>query len=596
METLENLQDLFAVAREEPSKVPRFFETLWDFRSFFKAEAPFFSFLDDIKLWAEQERDKHPEFYGWAMFSCSCFNYLASKFELSNQYGQEARRIFNELNDQDGNALCLAVIGGNYRSFGAVDLAIQTQMEALAQLRKTGAYKAFQLTSCYQLAELYSDTGNYADALLLFDELILLANNVGDAIFLTRAAIGKGNIYLIEKKYDAAYEALQETLQRSEQVGFLMNTARVLFDLGRYYFELNDFDKAIDYCRQSLDIREKGKMTNGAITNLIFLAKVYTVQHKTDEAIVLLFEALKKSEEIKVMAKVAQVHEMLSQLYEKGGNLALSLKHQRLYHQYETAVNQEDAEKRLRNSKLIFEAEQTKKENVIIKAQKVEIEQKNMALQHSIDDLITARNIIIKEKKRSDDLLLNILPSEVAEELKEKGRADARHFQSVTVLFSDFKGFTTVAERLTPQQLVDELHACFKGFDEITTRWGIEKIKTVGDAYLAVCGLPVAQAGHAVSRDFMLRRKEELGDNTFEIRIGLHSGNVVAGIVGVKKFAYDIWGDTVNTAARMEQNSEPGRINISEATYELVKEQFDCTYRGKIEAKNKGALGMYFVA
>ena len=211
--------------------------------------------------------------------------------------------------------------------------------------------------------------------------------------------------------------------------------------------------------------------------------------------------------------------------------------------------------------------------------------------------------IIAKEKQRSEDLLLNILPSEVAEELKDKGTAEARYFNDVTVLFTDFKGFTTVAERLTPQQLVNELHNCFKAFDAIMGKYNIEKIKTVGDAYLAVSGLPVNNPKHAEDivnaaieiKNFMTVRKKELGIMTFEIRIGIHSGSVVAGIVGVKKFAYDIWGDTVNTAARMEQNSEAGKINISESTYNRVKDMFNCSYRGEIEAKNKGALKMYFV-
>jgi class 3 adenylate cyclase len=134
-------------------------------------------------------------------------------------------------------------------------------------------------------------------------------------------------------------------------------------------------------------------------------------------------------------------------------------------------------------------------------------------------------------------------------------------------------------------------------------KYNIEKIKTVGDAYLAVCGLPLTDEKHPENvlnaaleiRDFMQKRRTEHGDKTFEIRIGIHSGSVVAGIVGVKKFSYDIWGDTVNTAARMEQNSQAGKINISEATYELVKNKFTCQYRGEIEAKNKGKLKMYFV-
>ena len=207
------------------------------------------------------------------------------------------------------------------------------------------------------------------------------------------------------------------------------------------------------------------------------------------------------------------------------------------------------------------------------------------------------------EKKKSDDLLRNILPEEVAEELKQKGRSEAKFFNDVTVLFTDFVDFTKVAERMEPQQLVDELDACFKAFDDIISKYGIEKIKTIGDAYLAVCGLPLPDSVHAEKvatasleiAQFMMLRKQQLGAKTFEVRIGIHSGNLVAGIVGVKKFAYDIWGDTVNTAARMEQNSLPGKINASQATYDLIKDKFDCTYRGEITAKNKGELKMYFV-
>lgn len=208
-------------------------------------------------------------------------------------------------------------------------------------------------------------------------------------------------------------------------------------------------------------------------------------------------------------------------------------------------------------------------------------------------------------KEQANTLLLNILPSEVADELKEKGYADARLFDNVTVFFSDFKSFTTISEKLSPQQLVDELHDCFSAFDNIMHKHNIEKIKTVGDAYLAVSGLPLANPNHAEDavkaaleiQQFMADRKKQKGNHEglYDIRVGINSGSVVAGIVGVKKFAYDIWGDTVNTAARMEQNGEAGKINISESTYELVKDKFTCEYRGEIEAKNKGKLKMYFV-
>ena len=213
---------------------------------------------------------------------------------------------------------------------------------------------------------------------------------------------------------------------------------------------------------------------------------------------------------------------------------------------------------------------------------------------------------LAEEKKKSDDLLYNILPAETAEELKREGRAKPRKYESVTVMFTDFKGFTIISENLNAEELVTEIDSCFGKFDEIMDKYGIEKIKTIGDSYMCAGGLPVQNSTHAEDvvkaakeiqqwmREHNLRR---IAANLppFEIRIGLHSGPVVAGVVGSKKFAFDIWGDTVNTASRMESSGEASQINISGSTYELIKNKFHCTYRGKIPAKNKGDIDMYFV-
>lgn len=213
------------------------------------------------------------------------------------------------------------------------------------------------------------------------------------------------------------------------------------------------------------------------------------------------------------------------------------------------------------------------------------------------------KEIIEFEKQKSDNLLLNILPVDVAQELKETGTSRAKMFENVSVLFSDFVSFTSISEKMSPEELVKELDTCFREFDAISVKYGLEKIKTIGDAYLVVSGLPVSSDDHAkimVSAalemvDFMKKREEAGNCKLFKVRIGINSGPVVAGIVGSTKFAYDIWGDTVNTAARMEQNSEPGRINISGPTFNLIGNNFKTTYRGKINAKNKGEIDMYFV-
>lgn len=255
-------------------------------------------------------------------------------------------------------------------------------------------------------------------------------------------------------------------------------------------------------------------------------------------------------------------------------------------------LKQQQERKGLLENKMSFLETEVKERTKEIEIQKQEIEKQQIEL--------------LSEKQKSEDLLLNILPKDIADELKESGESKVKQFSSVSILFSDFTNLDSVSRRLNSQELLDELNHCFQAFDHITTKHQIEKIKTISYSYMAVSGLPLVSDNHAKKMievalemcDFITNYQEErrkADKPYFEIKIGINSGEVVAGIVGIKKFAYDIWGDAVNTAARMKARSENGKINVGHTTYELAKDFFEFSYRGELEIKGKGLAKMYFV-
>lgn len=265
----------------------------------------------------------------------------------------------------------------------------------------------------------------------------------------------------------------------------------------------------------------------------------------------------------------------------------------------------------LRQSKKLNN-ELAKKNNIIVETNQVlqdkqeEINTQNEELNKTNEELSATLELVEKEKEKSDALLLNILPSQTAQELKETGRAVPKYYDMVSVLFTDFKGFTQITEKLEPQQVIEELNRCFLAFDEICEKYNLEKIKTIGDSYMCAGGIPIANNSNpedCVSAGLEMQawmenwkaEKTAKGETAWELRLGIHSGPVVAGVIGKNKFAYDIWGETVNSASRMESTGEVGKVNISGATYQLVKDKFHFTYRGKVEFKNRGEAEMYFV-
>ncbi len=252
------------------------------------------------------------------------------------------------------------------------------------------------------------------------------------------------------------------------------------------------------------------------------------------------------------------------------------------------------AEERLeaKNDHLLTLAEHLESTNELLERQRKEIE----AQKEFIED----------QKRKSDELLLNILPFETAEQLKKKGFAKSKLYRSVSVMFTDFKDFSTLAQQMSAQDLIKELNTFFQVFDEVVEEHFIEKIKTIGDAYMCAGGLPLRNKSNPFDvtlaalriQHFMRRNYEDQkqnGEIPWSLRLGIHTGEVIAGVIGKKKFAYDIWGDTVNTAARMQEGGEIGKVNVSGDTYSYIKDYFVCTHRGPIGVKNKGEIEMYFV-
>jgi class 3 adenylate cyclase/CheY-like chemotaxis protein len=236
----------------------------------------------------------------------------------------------------------------------------------------------------------------------------------------------------------------------------------------------------------------------------------------------------------------------------------------------------------------------------------VNLEQINMKLEEQQNEINRQKKMAEEQTKLADDLLLNIFPNEIAEQLKNKGHAKAKHYRLVSIMFTDFVGFSKLAEQLSIQDLIKELSLYFEKFDLITKSHYIEKIKTIGDSYMCAGGLPIRNRSNPIDsvlaaleiQKFISetnKKKQKNNQPEWNLRLGIHTGEVIAGVIGKSKMAYDIWGDAVNTASRMETSGETNRINISGSTYRYVHKYFDCIYRGKVEVRNMGLIDMYFV-
>jgi class 3 adenylate cyclase len=457
------------------------------------------------------------------------------------------------------------------------------------------------------------------------------------------------NIYDDFKEFDKALEYAVLSRDFYSELGDPKGIANSISSLGSLTAAIADelalkgqkakseelYLEALEYFNESLEMRRQVNDVEGIAITLNGIGEVQRRRKRYKEAKPILLESFKLSNEIGSPSVIQTSASELYQVYKQEGNFEKAL---------EMFVLQQSMQDSLlsdKNQRAIIrqELDHAYDKQALADSLQTFADLQQAELKHQ-NELTIARNQRIQligavvvflllaigiwsrlqfvrrskaelqlEKDRSDELLLNILPAEVAQELKENGEAKARIFDLATILFTDFKGFTEKSAQLNPSELVKEVNQCFRAFDLILERYDVEKIKTIGDAYMAVGGLPSPKANAAKNtvlaalemQDFIINRKKENEDKglvAFEMRVGIHTGPVVAGIVGVKKFQYDVWGDAVNTASRMENNGEIRQVNISQSTYEIIQDEREFSFekRGKIEVKGKGEMEMWFVS
>lgn len=554
----------------------------------------------------------------------------------------------------------LLIYKGSYlRLTGRINESIKLLQALLSSIPATDlVYRPFILRSLGESYSIYSDYSNALKYMLSAQRLFSKAGKVYESY---ECINNIGAIYFMIEEYEKCLPFVLQSLNYSKSIHDTLGLAESYMNIGLVYTKLENPDSAIFYQLKAEDLYKGRSLLKSRAGNLCNLGMSFHVNKEYKKSEETFLKALNLIETTSDLDYLAIICQSLGSLYldlkngmkaryylekaeriskeignnrtrmivlnelakvEKGlGRYAQAYKYLEDYSFLKDSIFNLDKMKELSeiNIKNAVALNQQKlkgiqeKNDVITKAKFV---REKMIRNYLIVGLTLVfftsgllyyqRNKIKSEKVRSEKLLLNILPDEIAQELKLNGSTEARQMDEVTVLFTDFKGFTEVAATLTPKELVEEINECFSTFDRIVEKYNVEKIKTIGDAYMAAGGLPKSNDTHAedvVKAAFEIQlymeklKARRILENKlfFEIRIGIHTGPVVAGIVGVKKFAYDIWGDTVNTASRMESSGEIGKVNVSGTTYNLVKNLFSCHYRGKVLAKGKGEIDMYFI-
>jgi len=472
---------------------------------------------------------------------------------------------------------------------------------------------------CITIADVYSESGNSENAILYYDKAILALWQTPDTISLASAILNAGDEFLNQGEYSKALEYFDEAEPLFRETNYEVGLAYLMGNQGIAYAGLDNNQLAEEKLNLGLAILEKLGDYYSISVYLTYLSDIYLEKNDNTNAIKYAKRSLALANSYGLKEQISEASFVLSNIYEHTGNDTKALEYYKNSIIYRDSFNNVETVQDLANMRTEHEVSQKQLEVDLLEVQK---KNQNLIILGSLAGLLTmmlfafglyrqnrfiseTNEIIENEREKSDKLLLNILPAETANELKYNGKVLAKRHDEVSVLFTDFVGFTKFSENLSPKEVVEHLDHYFSHFDAIIAKYNLEKIKTIGDAYMCTSGLNNSDPQHALTLiyaakeilQFVNEEKEKYGEElTFEIRIGINSGPVVAGVVGTNKFAYDIWGDTVNIASRMESNSTPGKITVSENTYHLVKEEIACDYNKQYKSKHGRLVGMYYIS
>ncbi len=536
----------------------------------------------------------------------------------SLRYAEELIQLASKTNDQLYLHRGYLQKGNKKRLAGDLEQALSAYFKSV-DAATAAHYSKGEGLAYGTIADVYSISGNHANAMLYYHKAIGSLRTGSDTVALASTISNAGDEFLTSKMYDSALLYFSESGKMFEKLNYASGLAYNKGNIGMVYANIGKDSLAEKNINEAIAMLEKQEDYYPICVYLLSMADIYRDKNDGQTALNYANRSLQLAQVHNLKDQVSAANLKLSELYERAGNATEALCHYKEYVNFRDSVNNVQTVQKMADLRTNYEV--SRKQTEVDLLNKEKRNQRRLTLATIIALLSTGllafglyrryhfvkktNAIIENERSRSDLLLLNILPEETALELKNSGKVQAKSFESVTVMFTDFKDFTRHASHLTPEKLVETVDFYFSHFDTIIERYGLEKIKTIGDAYMCAGGLPFSTKDHALKvvqaameiAAFVHNTKETAvdGESRFDIRIGVHTGPVVAGVVGTKKFAYDIWGDTVNIAARLESSSEPGRINISEHTCNLVSQFIACEYRGEVEVKNRGFLKMYFV-